>query len=130
MPLNHTHRDIYILVWETATLGKSEQVLSFSFEVDDTGEIDYDVRAGIIKNVSRVTYMPLTMRWAGDPFVRPEYPFGGEPPSSIRPLEMHQLADTKTFKEVTDRMLNRSRRSESRGIHVTAGIDRWGENIK
>lgn len=96
-------------VGEIAALGKPERVMSFSFKVDGTGDIvDYDIRAGIIRNVSRTTYDAVD-RALGCHVVHSNYPFGGEPLAPpVKDLHMHQLPDISALKEVTDRMFNRT----------------------
>jgi exoribonuclease II len=94
---------------DMAAIGKPERVMSFSFKVDGTGDIvDYNVRAGIIRNVHRTTYDDVN-RVLGETTNSLSYPFGGQPPP---PPAMHlneqQQIDIHTLDEVVDRMFQRT----------------------
>lgn len=98
-------------VGDSIRSGEPERVMSFSFKVDGTGDIvDYKVRAGIIRNVTRTTYDAVDHA-LGIPPLRAEYPFGGAPdvPAHI-PLNEQQRANVQSLKAVTDRMVARTSR--------------------
>lgn len=90
--------------------GKPERVLSFSFKVDGTGDIvDYNVRAGIIRNVHRITYDAVDYSLGQTPF-RPGYPFGGQPPPPLPDVnlnEQHQT-DLHALQETVNRLGTRT----------------------
>ncbi|KIM84340.1 hypothetical protein PILCRDRAFT_68191 [Piloderma croceum F 1598] len=97
-------------VGELATAGKPERVLSFSFKVDGTGDIvDYNVRAGIIRNVHRTTYDAVDYSLGRTPF-QVIYPFGGQPPPPLPVVnlnEQHQ-ANLHTLQETINRLVKRT----------------------
>jgi hypothetical protein len=90
--------------------GRPEPVMSFSFKVDGNGDIvDYNVRAGIIRNVLRTTYDAVDIALGQIPY-QPDYPFGGQPPSaptSAIHLNGRQQADIHVLNDVADRMHKR-----------------------
>lgn len=94
---------------DMAAMGKPEQVMSFSFKVDGTGDIvDYKVRAGIIRNVHRTTYDEVD-RVLGEIRNPLSYPFGGQPPAQPAVhLNEQQQIDIRTLDEVVGRMFQRT----------------------
>ncbi|KAH9972050.1 hypothetical protein BGW80DRAFT_1316142 [Lactifluus volemus] len=106
----------------SATNGAAENVLTFSAKVDSNGDIvDYNVRAGIVRNVRTLKYDDVDMAMSFNP-PRTTYPFGRptEPdpsPLNLSPMDMENFHLLDLFsKRMTTRRLSASTFSYSLGF--------------
>ncbi|KAG1744013.1 uncharacterized protein EDB91DRAFT_1050833 [Suillus paluster] len=106
--LTHERLSLGSLSWK----GKPEPVLTFSFKVDTEGNmVDYDVKAGLIRNVTRVDYDGVDQLLGnggvqfGLPFEAPQTPG----PSRVPALEPKDVENIRLINDVTRRYRQRSR---------------------
>ncbi|EPQ54359.1 RNB-domain-containing protein [Gloeophyllum trabeum ATCC 11539] len=89
--------------------GKPETVLTFSFKVDPSGQFaDYKVRAGLVRNVRRVSYGQVDRALKHEPTM-PRYPFGNaRAPRAVDevPLGEADVRNLAALKEVADYLWN------------------------
>jgi hypothetical protein len=94
--------------------GEPEPVLTFSFKLDAEGSIvDYDVKAGLIRNVKRVDYDSVD-RLLGNEGVQFEYPFGApQTPgvSHVPVLETKDVENMRLIDNLTRRFRQRNRQT-------------------
>ena len=91
----------------TAATGEPQQVMTFSFKVDATGDlIDYKVRAAIIKNVHIMTYDAVDAT-LGLPSFAPTFPFELPTPSppSHAPIDPGHSERLKLLHKVSSRLV-------------------------
>jgi exoribonuclease II len=98
----------------TATNGEAENVMTFSAKVDSIGDIvDYNVRAGIVRNVCTLKYDDVDVAMSFNPR-RMTYPFGrptepGPSPLNLSPIDMENLHLLDLFsKRMTTRRISTS----------------------
>lgn len=94
--------------------GEPEPVLTFSFKVDAEGRmVDYDVKAGLIRNVKRADYDSVD-RLLGNRGAQFGYPFGAPqtPEVSHEPvLETRDVENIRLMDDLTRRFRQRNRQT-------------------
>ena len=91
----------------TAAKKEPQQVMTFSFKVDEAGDlVDYKVRAAIVKNVHTLTYDAVDAT-LGLPSCAPTFPFKLPDPSppSYPPVEPGHVEQLKLLYKVSSRLI-------------------------
>lgn len=108
--------------------GQGDRVLSFSAKLDKTGEIlEHKVRAGLIRNVQRLTYDQVDLQLYGS-LIRKEYPFGGRPaPLALEKYPEQRLADLRVLDNVSQQLVQKRFRD---GVFLTTEMKATIEGFK
>jgi len=95
-------------IGSAAATEKPERVITFSSKINTEGQvIDYNVRAGIINNICRLSYDSVDLAM-GRSLIHRTYPFGDEPPApSAACLTPSQLHDLRNLDVVANRLVTR-----------------------
>jgi exoribonuclease-2 len=85
--------------------GTPERVMTFSFKVNEAGEIvDYAVRPGLVRNLHILSYDGVDLAMGIHP-PRHLYPFGGEPPLPTKAKLTHEHLDNLQALEAVKKRL-------------------------
>jgi exoribonuclease-2 len=123
---------------DTATTGRSYRSLSFSIKLDDKANLlDYKVRAGILRNVRKTSYLDVD-RALGHPEIPYRYPFGRAEEkietTTKSTLDEDDVADLRILQKLADDQLQKRFQqglfSFTRDTSVVSWKDRPPEDIQ
>ncbi|TFK75171.1 RNB-domain-containing protein [Pluteus cervinus] len=108
--------------------GEPDRVLTFSGKINSNGDlIDHQVRAGLVRNIQRLSYDQVDLAIQGS-LIKRHYPFGGRAPTTmVEPIQEPTLVELRDLLGVSRRLVDKRIRD---GVYMNSEYKASIDNFK